>query len=500
MSRLRRATSRTVAAVRAVNWAGVSRVVVAGAAAAGVVWGATTQSFPLDLAAAAGEDDATVTSTALTTRVSQVCPGPELSGIAGVPDVDVPAAVTAASGPAELLPAAAPAEGVLDVTAEGASLFTVDTRPAAGTQPVPKGRPARVTGAGALAPAVAAAQEWRLDAKDLRGLVSAPCGIGATDQWLLAGGAAPGRQERLVLTNPGANPVIAEVTVHGAAGVLGDPVVETVAPGARVSTLLDARYGEEERPAVHVTTDGAGVHATLTDTWIAGSTPLGADTVGTSDAPSRVQVVPGVVLGTGPSTVRVVAPGEQGAVVRVDVIGRDGFAEPTGTTVVSVDPGAVAELPITGLPEGAYTVVLRSDVPVVGSVLTRVGDGSTPGELAWAASAPTVDAVGGAALPPTAGVARTLQLVSTGGSSTAEVSTVVAGRVVTRTVSLLSERSAAVPLEGASSVWVRRTSGTGDLRGAVMSQFGSGPTRMLAGSPLRESAVSSAVSRAFPLP
>ncbi len=273
-----------------------------------------------------------------------------------------------------------------------------------------------------------------------------------------------------------------------------------MAPGGRVSLLLDARHGTEERPAVHVTTDGAGVQATLTDTWVDGSTALGAETTGAAAAPSTTQVLPGVVLGTGPSTLRVVAPGEQGAVVRVDVLARDGFAEPTGDTVVSVEPGAVAELPITGLAEGVYGVVLRSDVPVVGAVLSRVGDGSVPGELAWAPSTEALTGTGGAALPVTPEVVHTLQLVSTDGSSTAELTTVADGVASTRVVSLLSERTTTVSLERVTSVWVRKTSGSGQLRGSVLSSWGTGANRMLSSAPLRDSAVSSAVSRAFPLP
>ncbi|MFQ6172054.1 DUF5719 family protein [Oryzobacter sp. R7] len=500
MTRLATARARTVSAVRAVSWAGVARVVVVGGAAAGLVYVAAGQAPGLDLAAAVGEDEAPVASTALTTRVAQVCPGPELTGIPGVPDVSVPASVTAASGPADLLPADPPPKGSLTVEAGTSDVLTVDGRPEAATEAVPQDSPLRVTGEGALAPAVAAAQEWRLDGKDLRGLVSAPCGAGSTDQWLLAGGAGAGRQERLVLTNPGANPVTAAVAVHGRGGPLGDPIVETVAPGARVSVLLDGRYGDEDLPAVHVTTDGAGVHAVLTDTWLQGSTALGAESTGAAVAPAVRQVVPGVVLGIGPGALRVVAPGDQSAVVRVDVIGPSGFVALPQGSVLSVPAGAVAELALTGIPAGTYTVVARSDVPVTAAALSRVGDGSGPGDIAWAPAAPPLQAVGGLALPPTAGVGRQLHLVSTGGSTTLEVTTVAGDTPTTRTVSLLADRVATVPLEGASSVWVRRTSGTGELRGGVVASWGSGAPRMLSATTLRESAVSSPVSRAFPLP
>jgi hypothetical protein len=97
-------------------------------------------------------------------------------------------------------------------------------------------------------------------------------------------------------------------------------------------------------------------------------------------------------------------------------------------------------------------------------------------------------------------VERHLQLASTDGSSTAEVTTVIDGTPATRVVSLLSERTTTIVLEGATSVWVSKTSGRGELRGAVLSSSGTGPTRLLASTPLRDSAISSPVSRAFPLP
>ncbi len=97
-------------------------------------------------------------------------------------------------------------------------------------------------------------------------------------------------------------------------------------------------------------------------------------------------------------------------------------------------------------------------------------------------------------------VDRTLQLVSTGGNSTAEVTTVVNGAPVTRQIDLLADRVATVPLDDATSVWVRRVTGSGELRGTVVSSSGTGATRMLSSMPLGESAVTSEVSRAFPLP
>ncbi len=83
---------------------GATRVVLAGGAAAGLVWFGTTHPLGLDLAAASGGTQEPVSDTSLTTAVAAMCPGNELTGISGVPDVDVDGTVTAVSGPMLLLP------------------------------------------------------------------------------------------------------------------------------------------------------------------------------------------------------------------------------------------------------------------------------------------------------------------------------------------------------------------------------------------------------------
>ena len=500
MSRLASARARTAAVNRRVNYAGLVRVAVAAAAGAALVHVAVAEPVSVDLVAASGEPETPMVGSALATRVAQTCSGGELSGIPGVPDVKLPASLTVAAGPATLLPAKPPQAGALTATSGSKQLLEVDSRSRAVTAKLPATGPVSLVGEGAFAPAVAASQEWLVNGKDLRGLASAPCAPGVSDMWLLGGGAGPGRQERLVLTNPGANPVTADVTVHGDAGPVGDPRVETVPPGGRVTLLLDALAPAEPHPAVHVTADGGGLNGTLTDTWVDGSTPLGAETTTPTAAPATVHVVPAAVFGTAATSLRVAVPGEQEAVVKVTVLAKDGLVPLTGETVLSVGAGAVGELPLTGVPAGTDAVVLRSDVPVVASVLSRVGDPKAPGDFAWSVAATGVQRVGGAAFAAVPNVSRSLHLVATGGSSTAEVVSVIDGTPRSQTVELQSDHLATISLDDATSVWVRASGGSGELRGAVVSSSGKGPAQLLSSMPLLESAVTSPVSRAFPLP
>ncbi|WP_299442885.1 DUF5719 family protein [uncultured Phycicoccus sp.] len=479
---------------------GVTRVVVGAGAAAALAWGASTVPVSFDLAAATGAAEAAAAPTSLTTSVAAMCPGNELSGIRGVDDVTVGGLVAAATGPAELLPVPATGDGSAVLSAGSAPIAELGaTRPGSDSARMPRSGPVELTAQGALAPAVAGTQEWVSTTKDLRGLVTTPCRSAGSDLWLLGGGDGAGRQERLVLVNPGGNPVTADVTIHGATGQVGDSRAVTVAPGGRATILLDAVAGTEPAPAVHVVADGGGLHATLTDTWLDGSTPLGAETVVPTAEPSTVQVIPAVVV-AGETTLRVVAPGEEEAVASVTLLDRSGTVATTEDTVLSVGADAVGELALPEVPDGTYSAVVRSDVPVAAAVLSRVGAAEGPGDIGWSGSSTLIEEVGGMALPDTAGVARTLRLVSTGGASTARVTLVVDGDERGRVVDLLAERSTDIDLEGASAVWVQRTTGAGALRGGVVSTSGTGAKVLVSVVPLEPVAVTSPVSRAFPLP
>ncbi|MGL5864954.1 MAG: DUF5719 family protein [Dermatophilaceae bacterium] len=480
---------------------GVSRVLVAAGGTAVLVWAATARPVTLDLV---GADDAAAGSLAgagLVTAQSLGCPGNGLSGLAAAPDIAVGGSVAVASAPMPLLPAQPAGAGAAELRSGSAVLAALTAaRPGAASGALPGRGPVIVDATGASAPGVAAAQEWRLEGAELRGLSGASCSPASTDAWLVAGGAGPGRQERLVLVNPGANPVTATITVLGGSGPLGEPRTETVPPRGRVAALLDAFTGDEAQAVVHVASDGAGLQASVTDTWVDGSTALGAESVDAGAAPAVRQTIPAAVV-SGYTSVRVAVPGSDAAVVRVSLLGRDGLVPVTGASVLSVPGESVGDLPLRGLPTGVYAVLVTADVPVVASVFSATGGRGAPGEFAWAAAAPDIRDLAGAALPSTPGVSRGLHLVSTEGASVAEVVTVsAAGQATTRQISLLADRTTVVSLDGASAVWVQRSGGSGELRSSVVSISGTGAATMLTAAVLRPAAVTSPVSRAFPLP
>jgi hypothetical protein len=354
-----------------------------------------------------------------------------------------------------------------------------------------------------MAPGVAATQEWAVARSEIHGLATIPCAGPGSDLWLLAGGGAPGRQERLVLTNPGANEVTVDLTVLGRRGVVPAPTGATVVPaGGRLALLVDAITGAEQSPAVRVRVNGGTVRAVMSDTWLDGSVPAGAETTGPAAAPSRRQVIPAALVGSAGS-IRIAVPDRQQAVVSARVIGADGPVPIPGGGVTRIEGRSTGELPLTGLAQGTYAVELTADVPIVASLWSSRRAPGLPGDFLWAPSTAPAEGLLGAAYPAVAGAPRrTVSIVATGGPASVSVTWRPAGggEWTSRQLRLAQDTSASWDLGPVDSVWVRRTSGAGEVRAGVASVAGKAAGQQISSAPLVESAVTTAVSRAHPVP
>lgn len=247
---------------------------------------------------------------------------------------------------------------------------------------------------------------WVLPGGDLRSFVASPCLPGAGEMWLVGGSGVVGHSSVLELVNP--TPTVATVAVelYGPLGRVDAPLLEsiTLAPGERESVRLEGSAAGVERLAARVTSSGADVVASVMDSGIDGLTPLGVDVVIPTLPPATSQLIPGVTLTapldddgnqspsgtTGASAVRVVNPGEEPTVVTLTLLGADGEVTIPGAENVMVDPGAVYDFSLAGLPAGDYAVQVEAALPVVvGAMLQR---GSEEFDQTW------IPAVGGAEL------------------------------------------------------------------------------------------------------
>lgn len=259
------------------------------------------------------------------------------------------------------------------------------------------GEPARVAGTTSSV----------VSAGDLRGIAAGGCTRPSSDVWLLGGSTALESTADLVLVNAGATPADITVDAWGPSGPveLAGGGSYLVAPGENRAVVLPGVAAEQRRLAVHVSAAGGQVAAYLQDALLDGFTPRGTDLVTAGAGPSTRQVVPGIVVPAADvdapdaGSLRLLAPGEEGATASVRLLGPDGEVGLAGAEDVDLAPGEVTDVSLGGIPAGAYTAVVDATAPVVASAsIAREGeagelDQSPRLERAWSAASVPGDGV-----------------------------------------------------------------------------------------------------------
>ncbi len=255
-----------------------------------------------------------------------------------------------------------------------------------------------------------AAQSQTAAGEDVAGFAAADCVEPGNDQWLLGGATITGRSSLLVLSNPDEVEAVVDLDVlteTGAANVAGmDGIV--VPPGTQQVLPLAAFAPGAEALAVHVTSRGGQIAASLQQTTVRVLEAGGADITAGGAAPAVEQIVTGLRVTGGErvqersgepdwadlaAVVRVVVPGETPANVDVAVLPAAGSgtdAEPI--LQAEVPPGEVGDLVLPGLVDGTYTLRITADQPIVAAARSAVLDEEGAADFAWqAASSPLGD-------------------------------------------------------------------------------------------------------------
>lgn len=452
----------------------VSRVLaVAVVAGAGVVGADRIGAAPEATSAPDGA------SSAATTLTTSYCPGdPFAGGAEDSPAVDVTGAIDAMAAPGEVLDGVvSPSDDPGRITVEELSKASAtDPKDSSESGPTQVSRDelgaesVRVRGTGERAPGLVATESFTASGEDVQGLAALPCAAPTADAWLVAGGGDRGRQERLVLTNPGGNAVSARVEAVGADGGGDAKDRSVVVPaGGRSTVLLDSLGGTEAPQAVHVTTTGGLVAPVIVDQHLDGLTPAGVDVVGPTAQPGTRLVLPGNANGSDRGLV-IAAPGDRDAVVQVRRLSEDAARS---AEVVTVPAGEVFDVDLE-TSDGMRSWVVESDEPVVAASWTRVEGTQGRSDMAWSVATPAIGRLAGVALPSaSADDARTFVEV-TAADAPAEVEVLVSrdGEVSTEEVSLDKARSKALPVGRADAVWVRPVSGRVHSAALVLSAPG----------------------------
>ncbi|PVU82101.1 hypothetical protein DDP54_02725 [Cellulomonas sp. WB94] len=411
----------------------------------------------------AGASDATLVAVA-PPRTTLVCAGPLILPAAGSADsafnrvpvapvtrvdaVTAPGAdATAATGSLALLGAATataaldPSTGSASAGIDGPSAPVVVQADPAGSDPA---RAAGVTSA-------------LVTAGDLRGLTASSCQRPATDLWLVGGSTEISSSADLVIDNAGSTSSDVTVEVWGPSGKVelagGEHVL--VAPGSEQVVGLPGIAAEQRRLVVHLAAAGGNIAAHVQDSLLRGFTPAGTDLVVPGAAPATRQVVSGIVVGAStvadsdPAVLRVLVPGGTAATAQITMLGPDGVVALPGADSIDVAPGEVTDVPLGGLPPGAYTAVVDAPVPLVAAaMITRPG---LPGELddtptlerAWVASA-TSGAGSLVAVPRGTSASLVIGAVAAGADTTAGGAVTANLRALGPDGSVVTERAISV--------------------------------------------------------
>lgn len=455
----------------------IVRAAVVAALAGGVVGGAQLLERP-----PAGSAPTISSGYAAATQAGLVCPGDPFVGISGVEDVKTESVALARSPKRSvveaILPEAPPQEGELTLSGVGAGETVRATDGAARRKgSYPDG--ARVDATGAAAPGLVAAQTSTADTDDAHGTSTAPCLPDAAEHWLVAGAGAAGRQERLVLVNPGDNPVTVDLTVvRPASGdedededgpeqpAAGQGVV--VPAGGREALLLDAVTStSSSEQVVHVVATGGTVGAWVADRWLDGLKPSGLEVVPPTAGPERSVVLSGVPEGER-SRLVIAAPGHRDAIVTVREVGSES-ASSIGVETVPAGRSRSISLPDS---DGARSLVITSDEPVVAAAEVLSARSGDRRDLSWTVATPATSDLVGVALPGEGGLDRELML--TGGESATTVETIAVTGTTERkrTVDVPADRTVGVSLDDADAVWARVVSGDTPVHAGVVARSG----------------------------
>lgn len=264
---------------------------------------------------------------------------------------------------------------------------------------------------GRTAPLIAGAESFTMSADDLAGYAALPCGVPRLESWLVGGSIDTGTEDIVILTNAAEVPSTVTMSVFGAARSTRTAVVP---PRAQLAVPLSSFAAGNDVPVVKVSAVGAPVRAVLQSSLVRVLDPAGIDLQDAVAGPQQKLVFTGVQAFAARgddaemAVLRVLAPGEDARVrVRVQA---EGSTATVDDFVVPVDADQPAQVSLSGLEPGQYTVEVEADVPLIAGIRQQDGFGRNS-DFAWVTPAPEVDSDVVFAVP--AGPGPRLQLANT---------------------------------------------------------------------------------------
>ena len=312
---------------------------------------------------------------------------------------------------------------------------------------------------GSSAPVFAGSQSQVAQRDDSVGFAASGCAVGSGDSWLVGGSTATGRTTLITLSNPSGVDATVTLTIYSETGVViaaGTDGIVVKAGSQKVLPLAGFAPGVVS-PVVRVQSRGGSVVANLQQTTVRVLDPGGVDIVDPTSAAGQRTVIPGVVLTTSDAVaakqsrpgyddlaavIRALAPGEKSALARITLIPQGASAKPIDAGSVTLKGGVVTDFALGAYPDGTYTIVVDSNLPVVASARTSTVNAGGATDFAWWSGAAPIATPSSLAVAP--GPAPVLTVAN---SSTTATSVSVKGTAGTTTIDVPANRSVTVPVE-----------------------------------------------------
>ncbi len=259
--------------------------------------------------------------------------------------------------------------------------------------------PSRGTGELSLA---AASESQSVASGEVAGFAASTCGEPSAESWLVAGSTEVGRTSLVLLSNPTLVTAVVSITVYGESGIVSTPGSNGIAVPAQSQKIiaLAGLAPTVVAPVVHVASRGGLVFATLQQSVVRGLEPGGVEMSTSSALPATTQTIPGVVFAKSPEValgdsgstrndsapiVRLVPTGDRDTVVTITVASEDP-AGPKQIFTATTKALSVADVPLSGIGDGIYTVTVSADEPVVSAARTTTIGAAGGRDFAWFAS------------------------------------------------------------------------------------------------------------------
>lgn len=230
-------------------------------------------------------------------------------------------------------------------------------------------------------PGIAAGLTERIQERgELAGFALTPCVPPAASHVLVGGSTGLSSSAQLVLTSTSTSAAQVTIEVLTSSGRAPATPISSIAVGGGATEKVLIEAGVlDERIAVRVSASGGRVAAHLLTHSVEGLVGTGSATVVPGSEQGTTQVIPAVDFGQEP-TLRLVSTSEEPAVVTAHIA--SDMSEVPGLTDVTVAPGSVLDLSMSGLGEEVDGLVITSDQSISAAVMT-----ASDNDRAWMASA-----------------------------------------------------------------------------------------------------------------